>query len=245
MLVPVPVSLLVPVCVSFLVFVFVPAGMRHPLPGGRGQSRGLPLPAAKPGGVLAAGGLREVCGRDPPMLYPSQASNPLWQSRGSSAVPSGGRFRCPSCRHEVVLDRHGVYGLQRNLLVENIIDIYKQESARCGEPAGHPTGERVPSVKGRPRGLRAKGWGWEQAWSVEVTASTVVWAVPGVRVSPRAGGVPGAKVSYGWECLQGQRCLGTAGVPEAEGVLGLKASLGLKVSLDMEMSLELWCPQGL
>ncbi|XP_048793099.1 tripartite motif-containing protein 54 isoform X1 [Lagopus muta] len=59
-----------------------------------------------------------------------QASNPLWQSRGSGAGPSGGRFRCPSCRHEVVLDRHGVYGLQRNLLVENIIDIYKQESAR-------------------------------------------------------------------------------------------------------------------
>ncbi|POI20088.1 hypothetical protein CIB84_016165, partial [Bambusicola thoracicus] len=52
-----------------------------------------------------------------------QASNPLWQSRGSGAGPSGGRFRCPSCRHEVVLDRHGVYGLQRNLLVENIIDI--------------------------------------------------------------------------------------------------------------------------
>ncbi|XP_044866870.1 tripartite motif-containing protein 54-like isoform X2 [Mauremys mutica] len=59
-----------------------------------------------------------------------QASNPLWQSRGSSSVSSGGRFRCPSCRHEVVLDRHGVYGLQRNLLVENIIDIYKQESTR-------------------------------------------------------------------------------------------------------------------
>ncbi|KAM4695355.1 tripartite motif-containing protein 54 [Discoglossus pictus] len=59
-----------------------------------------------------------------------QASNPLWQSRGSSTVSSGGRFRCPSCRHEVVLDRHGVYGLQRNLLVENIIDIYKQESSR-------------------------------------------------------------------------------------------------------------------
>ncbi|GAB1297232.1 Tripartite motif-containing protein 54 [Apodemus speciosus] len=33
-------------------------------------------------------------------------------------------------KHEVVLDRHGVYGLQRNLLVENIIDIYKQESSR-------------------------------------------------------------------------------------------------------------------
>ncbi|XP_061481949.1 tripartite motif-containing protein 54 isoform X2 [Rhineura floridana] len=59
-----------------------------------------------------------------------QASNPLWQSRSSTSVSSGGRFRCPSCRHEVVLDRHGVYGLQRNLLVENIIDIYKQESSR-------------------------------------------------------------------------------------------------------------------
>ncbi|XP_073672787.1 tripartite motif-containing protein 54 [Garra rufa] len=57
-----------------------------------------------------------------------QASNPLWQNRGP--VSTGGRFRCPSCRHEVVLDRHGVYGLQRNLLVENIIDIYKSETAR-------------------------------------------------------------------------------------------------------------------
>uniref|UniRef100_A0A667ZBM1 Tripartite motif-containing protein 54 n=1 Tax=Myripristis murdjan TaxID=586833 RepID=A0A667ZBM1_9TELE len=47
-----------------------------------------------------------------------------------SVVPaSGGRFRCPSCRHEVVLDRHGVYGLQRNLLVENIIDIYQQQES--------------------------------------------------------------------------------------------------------------------
>ncbi|XP_016324728.1 tripartite motif-containing protein 54-like isoform X2 [Sinocyclocheilus anshuiensis] len=57
-----------------------------------------------------------------------QASNPLWQNRGT--VSTGGRFRCPSCRHEVLLDRHGVYGLQRNLLVENIIDIYKSESTR-------------------------------------------------------------------------------------------------------------------
>lgn len=40
---------------------------------------------------------------------------------------NSGRFRCPTCRQEVVLDRHGVYGLQRNLLVENIIDAYKQE----------------------------------------------------------------------------------------------------------------------
>ncbi|XP_066532672.1 tripartite motif-containing protein 54-like [Hoplias malabaricus] len=59
-----------------------------------------------------------------------QASNPLWQSRGPVSVSAGGRFRCPSCRHEIVLDRHGVYGLRRNLLVENIIDIYKQESTR-------------------------------------------------------------------------------------------------------------------
>ncbi|XP_028822452.1 tripartite motif-containing protein 54-like isoform X1 [Denticeps clupeoides] len=63
-----------------------------------------------------------------------QASNPLWQSRGPTSMSTGGRFRCPSCRHEVVLDRHGVYGLQRNLLVENIIDIYKQESNRSLNP---------------------------------------------------------------------------------------------------------------
>ncbi|KAL7980489.1 hypothetical protein Chor_001643, partial [Crotalus horridus] len=55
-----------------------------------------------------------------------QAANPYWQTSRGTTI-SGGRFRCPSCRHEVILDRHGVYGLQRNLLVENIIDIYKQE----------------------------------------------------------------------------------------------------------------------
>ncbi|XP_033977999.1 E3 ubiquitin-protein ligase TRIM63-like isoform X2 [Trematomus bernacchii] len=59
-----------------------------------------------------------------------QASNPYLTTRSGSTVSSGGRFRCPSCRHEVVLDRHGVYGLQRNLLVENIIDMYNQGSAR-------------------------------------------------------------------------------------------------------------------
>ncbi|XP_044024939.1 tripartite motif-containing protein 54 isoform X2 [Siniperca chuatsi] len=59
-----------------------------------------------------------------------QSINPLWQSRGpSSMAASGTRFRCPSCRHEVVLDRHGVYGLQRNLLVENILDLYKQQES--------------------------------------------------------------------------------------------------------------------
>uniref|UniRef100_A0A8C3AY03 Tripartite motif-containing protein 54 n=1 Tax=Cyclopterus lumpus TaxID=8103 RepID=A0A8C3AY03_CYCLU len=55
-----------------------------------------------------------------------KCANDVFQVRGS--LTSGGRFRCPSCRHEVVLDRHGVYGLQRNLLVENIIDMFKQES---------------------------------------------------------------------------------------------------------------------
>ncbi|XP_040924832.1 E3 ubiquitin-protein ligase TRIM63 [Betta splendens] len=45
---------------------------------------------------------------------------------------SGGVFRCPTCRFEVVLDRHGVHGLQRNLLVENIIDLYKQQQEGNG-----------------------------------------------------------------------------------------------------------------
>ncbi|XP_029698421.1 E3 ubiquitin-protein ligase TRIM63 isoform X1 [Takifugu rubripes] len=65
-----------------------------------------------------------------------QASNPYLPTRAGS-LTSGGRFRCPSCRHEVVLDRHGVYGLQRNLLVENIIDMFKQESS-----SGKPVEER-------------------------------------------------------------------------------------------------------
>nr|XP_040028201.1 E3 ubiquitin-protein ligase TRIM63-like [Gasterosteus aculeatus aculeatus] len=63
-----------------------------------------------------------------------QASNPYLSTRSGSTVTSGGRFRCPSCRHEVVLDRHGVYGLQRNLLVENIIDMYKQGSTSRPAP---------------------------------------------------------------------------------------------------------------
>ncbi|XP_053198848.1 tripartite motif-containing protein 55b [Scomber japonicus] len=66
-----------------------------------------------------------------------QASNPYLPTRAGS-LTSGGRFRCPSCRHEVVLDRHGVYGLQRNLLVENIIDMFKQESS-----SSKPTPESI------------------------------------------------------------------------------------------------------
>lgn len=51
---------------------------------------------------------------------------------------SGGVFRCPTCRFEVVLDRHGVHGLQRNLLVENIIDIYKQQQEGGGGASEPP-----------------------------------------------------------------------------------------------------------
>ncbi|XP_070766004.1 tripartite motif containing 101 [Enoplosus armatus] len=61
----------------------------------------------------------------------------LFQARTTMQVNSG-RFRCPSCRHEVVLDRHGVYGLQRNLLVENIIDVYKQEVSNNNNKATSP-----------------------------------------------------------------------------------------------------------
>ncbi|TRZ02754.1 hypothetical protein DNTS_005433 [Danionella cerebrum] len=52
---------------------------------------------------------------------------------------SGGVFRCPTCRFEVVLDRHGVHGLQRNLLVENIIDIYKQQQEGGNNGSGGST----------------------------------------------------------------------------------------------------------
>lgn len=55
-----------------------------------------------------------------------RCANDLYDSKNPYHY-SGGIFRCPTCRFEVVLDRHGVYGLQRNLLVENIIDIYKEQ----------------------------------------------------------------------------------------------------------------------
>ncbi|KAG8004439.1 E3 ubiquitin-protein ligase TRIM63 [Nibea albiflora] len=58
-------------------------------------------------------------------------ANDLYESRNPYHY-SGGTFRCPTCRFEVVMDRHGVYGLQRNLLVENIIDIYKQQQESRG-----------------------------------------------------------------------------------------------------------------
>ncbi|KAE8623824.1 hypothetical protein XENTR_v10005748 [Xenopus tropicalis] len=74
-----------------------------------------------------------------------QAGNPYWSTRSSV---SGGRFRCPTCRHEVILDRHGVYGLQRNLLVENIIDIYKQDcTSRPEKKENHPMCEKHEDEK--------------------------------------------------------------------------------------------------
>ncbi|XP_043923311.1 tripartite motif-containing protein 55 isoform X2 [Protopterus annectens] len=76
-----------------------------------------------------------------------QASNPYLPTRGGTTVASGGRFRCPSCRHEVILDRHGVYGLQRNLLVENIIDLYKQESIRPERKTEQPVCEEHEDEK--------------------------------------------------------------------------------------------------
>uniref|UniRef100_I3KSL9 Tripartite motif containing 63a n=1 Tax=Oreochromis niloticus TaxID=8128 RepID=I3KSL9_ORENI len=39
----------------------------------------------------------------------------LFESRNTYRL-SEGTFRCPTCHFKVVLDRHGVYGLQRNLL---------------------------------------------------------------------------------------------------------------------------------
>ncbi|KAF3850224.1 hypothetical protein F7725_019943 [Dissostichus mawsoni] len=74
------------------------------------------------------------CANDMFQVSPSyRIVQPPWQSRSSSSSSSsssiGSRFRCPSCRQEVLLDRHGVYGLQRNLLVENILDLYRQQEA--------------------------------------------------------------------------------------------------------------------
>ncbi|XP_063810828.1 E3 ubiquitin-protein ligase TRIM63 isoform X2 [Pseudophryne corroboree] len=75
-----------------------------------------------------------------------QAGNPYWPTRTSV---SGGKFRCPTCRHEVILDRHGVYGLQRNLLVENIIEIYKQDYTSRPEKKkeNHPMCEKHEDEK--------------------------------------------------------------------------------------------------
>ncbi|KAH0617667.1 hypothetical protein JD844_016130 [Phrynosoma platyrhinos] len=97
-----------------------------------------------------------------------QASNPYLPTRGGTTVVSGGRFRCPSCRHEVVLDRHGVYGLQRNLLVENIIDIYKQESARQMDAVQHFREEAAKQQQTLEFALEFRQCPWLQLFQLEV-----------------------------------------------------------------------------
>ncbi|XP_063069842.1 tripartite motif-containing protein 54 [Engraulis encrasicolus] len=65
---------------------------------------------------------------------------------------SGGVFRCPTCRFEVVLDRHGVHGLQRNLLVENIIDIYKQQQEGGGTGGSESSSSTTaPETTAKPK----------------------------------------------------------------------------------------------
>ncbi|KAK3568958.1 hypothetical protein QTP86_021371 [Hemibagrus guttatus] len=74
--------------------------------------------------------------RDFPGIYSAIAAH-QWSEPILPVMESlrGGVFRCPTCRFEVVLDRHGVHGLQRNILVENIIDLYKQQQEGCGTTA--------------------------------------------------------------------------------------------------------------
>ncbi|KFO12937.1 Tripartite motif-containing protein 55, partial [Balearica regulorum gibbericeps] len=65
-----------------------------------------------------------------------KCANDVFQVRGGSLRPfllplaRAGYHRDAPGALGMLLDRHGVYGLQRNLLVENIIDIYKQECSR-------------------------------------------------------------------------------------------------------------------
>jgi len=59
-----------------------------------------------------------------------QCAEDCFDKRGQRFGISGGRFKCPTCRYEVVLDRHGIFGLQRNLLVENIIDMLENEKKK-------------------------------------------------------------------------------------------------------------------
>ncbi|KAK1889533.1 Tripartite motif-containing protein 54 [Dissostichus eleginoides] len=64
-----------------------------------------------------------------------QSSNPLWQQ-------------------EVLLDRHGVYGLQRNLLVENILDLAGRDRRTGGQKERRTEGEKDRRTEGRRTGGR-------------------------------------------------------------------------------------------
>ena len=70
-----------------------------------------------------------------------------YDRRGRVVGLSGGKFQCPTCRFDVMVDRHGVHGLPRNLLVENIIDMYASQLAKPKEPekpAYEPPREPTP-----------------------------------------------------------------------------------------------------
>ncbi|XP_066303207.1 uncharacterized protein [Branchiostoma lanceolatum] len=45
-------------------------------------------------------------------------------------------LKCPSCRHEIILDGRGLDGLKRNLILENIIERYKQATSVSNFPGG-------------------------------------------------------------------------------------------------------------
>jgi len=77
-----------------------------------------------------------------------KCAHDMFQSRGTP-MGSGGRFKCPTCRYEVILDRHGVYGLQRNLLVENIVDMY-QSSQNLKPTIEHKPAEEVIKCSEHP-----------------------------------------------------------------------------------------------
>lgn len=65
--------------------------------------------------------------------------------RRGRVIGLGGKFACPTCRFEVMVDRTGVHSLQRNLLVENIIDMYAAQLAKPKAPEPEPEPVREPT----------------------------------------------------------------------------------------------------
>lgn len=59
-----------------------------------------------------------------------KCADDCFEQRGRRYGISGGSFKCPQCRYEVILDRHGTFSLPRNLLVENIIDMMEADKLR-------------------------------------------------------------------------------------------------------------------
>lgn len=77
-----------------------------------------------------------------------------YDRRGRVVGLSGGKFQCPTCRYEVMVDRHGVYSLPRNLLVENLIEMYatqiaKKQQAPPEPPKPEPIREPTPPPANR------------------------------------------------------------------------------------------------